>query len=127
MSHAACPTRRNQSVAARSAALLVAASLGGFLANAAAQVRASAPQAVEVLASTVSLADLENTFWACDHAATVSGIMDARTAIECGTATEHLKLKKFGGDFNAMLGWWQQNKSARYQALDDALRTARLP
>jgi hypothetical protein len=61
---------------------------------------------------------LEKSFWACDYTATVHGIVDAGTAISCGIATENLRLRKFNGDFNAMLRWWHENKVGQYRALD---------
>ena len=69
--------------------------------------------------STLSTAEVERAFWACDHAATV-GRIDTGTAITCGGLTEMLKVRKFGGDFNAMLAWWRLHKEAEHLALDKA-------
>jgi hypothetical protein len=41
-------------------------------------------------------------------------------AVVCSAVTEDLKRTKFGGDFAAMLSWWQQNKVAEHAALDAA-------
>jgi hypothetical protein len=79
------------------------------------------------MAIVVDIADLEKAFWACDYTASVDGIVDAGMAIQCGIATEDLKLRKFNGDFNTMLSWWQQNKAGGYRALDRAYRAARHP
>jgi hypothetical protein len=127
MSHATGSNQRKLSTPARTAALLLSAALNGLCVNAAAQEPSRARPATEVRATDRSLADLERAFWACDHAATVSGVVDFPTAIACGGATEGLRLRRFNGDFNAMLSWWQQNKSAEHEALDNAYRVGRHP
>ena len=96
------------------AALLIAASLAGW----------GAPSAAEgASGEDLSVARLEKLFWACDHAAT-HGRIDTVTAMACGGFTERLKLRKFNGDFTAMLAWWQANKTAEHLALDSAGRNA---
>lgn len=74
------------------------------------------------------LTDLEKSFWVCDYAAT-TGPMDSGTAITCGSVTEALKQHKFGGEFNALLAWWQQHKQAEHLGLAKAgsLSVARIP
>ena len=59
-----------------------------------------------------TLAALERTFWLCEHAAAQS-LLDLGTATQCSVVTEALKARRFGGDFKAMLAWWQANKDAR--------------
>ena len=93
------------------AVLLTAASLTGWSSNATAHDPAHARRDIAVAAAVQSLAELEAAFWACDHAATVHGILDAGIALACGVATESLRRRKFDGDFEAMLSWWQQNKA----------------
>jgi hypothetical protein len=66
--------------------------------------------------------NLEKQFWACDHAAATRGVGIGDGEI-CGEIYEDLKRSKFGGDFPAMLGWWQQNKAAEYLALAAGGRT----
>jgi hypothetical protein len=61
--------------------------------------------------------ELEPAYWACDHAATVS-MLDAPSAMYCGQVTEDLLQRRFGGDFDAMLAWWRENKSAQHAALE---------
>ena len=96
------------------AAWVIAASLAGW----------GAPSAAEgASGEDLSVAKLERLFWACDHAAT-QGRIDTGTAIACGGFTERLKLRKFNGDFAAMLAWWQANKAAEHLALDTAGRSA---
>ena len=58
-------------------------------------------------------ATLEGAFWACDYVATVYG-PDSTPVNECSAVTEELRKKRFGGDFNEMLGWWRQNKPAEH-------------
>ena len=67
---------------------------------------------------TVSLTQLEQVFWICDHAATKGGI-DGDTAILCVAVTDELQKRKFSGDSERMLTWWRQNKPAQHKALDD--------
>lgn len=74
-------------------------------------------------AELMSLAEIERGFWVCDHAATNDRI-DGSAAITCGSLTEVLKQRKFGGDFNAMLAWWRQHKEAQHQALANGSGTS---
>lgn len=107
-------TGRRQPVMMSAAATLVAASLVGWAAPGAAQTAVGAE---------MRLADLEKAFWACDHAATTRRV-DVDTAVTCVALTDTLKLRKFNGDFNAMLAWWRQHKEAEHLALAAADRNA---
>ena len=71
-------------------------------------------------------ADLEKQYWACDYAATTRGVWLVEGAM-CGEVYEDLKRSKFGGDFQAMLRWWQQNKAAEHLALAAVSRTVAAP
>jgi hypothetical protein len=72
-----------------------------------------------------ALAALERKFWLCEHAAT-QFVLDLGTATQCSVVTENLKAQRFGGDFKAMLAWWQANKEARLaQAAGSARPVAR--
>jgi hypothetical protein len=124
MSHASVSTNPRRSISVQTAGLVLSAALSCLCLNAGAQEPARARQVV-AFAPERTLPDLEKAFWACDYTATVHGIVDAGTAIPCGIATEDLRQRKFNGDFNAMLGWWQQNKAAEYRALDRTYRAAR--
>lgn len=75
-----------------------------------------------------ALATLEREFWRCDHAAT-QALLDSGTAEACGTVTEALKNRRFGGDFTAMMAWWRANKDAEHRAASAASprRLARTP
>jgi hypothetical protein len=79
----------------------------------------TAPQQVALASSP--LAALENAFWACDYAGT-NGSVDADTGIACIELTRELKMKKFSGDFEALVAWWQQHKPAQHRALAAARR-----
>ena len=78
-----------------------------------------APQPV-ALASNSTVA-LEKTFWACDYAGT-HGWVDSDTGILCSSVTQELKVRKFSGDYDALLAWWRQNKPAQHQLLSAAAR-----
>ncbi len=69
--------------------------------------------------ANLPMAELERAFWVCDHAATI-GRVDSGTAITCGALTEMFKQRRFNGDFNALLAWWQLNKEAEHLALANA-------
>jgi hypothetical protein len=56
--------------------------------------------------------ELEKTFWECEHAASAR-MLDAVMAAHCDAVTDELKKRKFGGDFERLLQWWQQNRLAR--------------
>jgi len=96
------------------AALLAAASL----------VAAATPARAQAgIGAELRMAELERAFWACDHAATV-GLIDSGTAITCASLTDTLKVRKFNGDFNAMLAWWREHKQAEHLALETPAPTA---
>lgn len=61
--------------------------------------------------------ELEQAYWACDHA-TTNHAYDRATAMACSVIYEKLKAQKFSGDFCQMLAWWRQHKAAMYQTLD---------
>lgn len=117
MSHANRPTHHSIRHAGRAATLVLAA-LGCASLGATGHEVTRAAQTVGV-APASRLADLEKAFWACDHAATVQGVIDARSAVACGAVTEGLRVRGFNGDFAAMLSWWKRNKPAQHRALDE--------
>jgi hypothetical protein len=57
-----------------------------------------------------SVPELGAVFWHCDRLASVS-LVDPATAALCSQFTEELRVVKFGGDFDSMLGWWRQRKA----------------
>jgi hypothetical protein len=69
------------------------------------------------------LADLERAFWECDYAVTTSGVSLGEGAW-CVEITDEVKRRKFAGDFEAMLGWWQRHKTDEHRAL--AVRQAEI-
>lgn len=68
-------------------------------------------------------ATLEKAFWGCCYAATTRGVMGWE-GLSCGEVYEDVKRIRFGGDFQAMLTWWQKNKGANHQALAEAAGAA---
>jgi hypothetical protein len=60
-------------------------------------------------------AELERAFWLCDYAGT-TGPVDVDTAMACSSIYEDLSIRKFKGDLDAVLLWYQQNKAVQYQA-----------
>lgn len=99
-------------VLALSAALVVSGT------QSSAQGQTNEQHPAETGAAQQTLADLEKAFWVCDHAATVYGVLDLGTAAACAAATRDFRLKRFNGDLNAMLSWWQRNKAHQHQLLD---------
>ena len=81
-----------------------------------AEQRSLSPRSLQARAVVLRVADLEKAFWMCDYAATTRGV-HAIPASMCSAVTDELKTKKFGGDFEQMLGWWRQNKLAEHQKL----------
>ncbi len=75
--------------------------------------------AVETEVAANELADLEKAFWICDYEATIYGVGEV-DAEACGTVTEGLKRVKFGGDSDAMVDWWRDQKYAVHDALERA-------
>jgi len=67
-----------------------------------------------------SIAELENGFWVCDYVATTRGIY--ATPVEmCSTIMDELLTRKFGGDYEGLLGWWRENKIVQHQTLEAAI------
>jgi hypothetical protein len=106
------PTNSCISRLARAAALavLAAALVGGAPT---AHTNGAEPALPPQVAS-VGLADLEEAFWVCDYTATMRGSADTAA---CAAVYEAIKEQRFGGDFDKLLDWWQQNKVTRHDAL----------
>ncbi len=64
-------------------------------------------------------AELEQTFWMCDHAA-AKGMIDVNHGAVCGAVTDELRREKFDGDFEKLLAWWRLNKAREHHKLDQA-------
>jgi hypothetical protein len=115
------PVNSNKADALTGAQLFVLA-LGAALAfsgaKLSAQEHSSEPHPAETGVAHPMLAALEDAFWVCDHAATTYGVLDMGTAAACAAATYDFRLRKFNGDFDAMLSWWQRNKAHQHQLLD---------
>lgn len=80
-------------------------------------VGALANEALPATDEEFNVADLERAFWACDYLASTQGV-SATPIAACKFATETLKKQKFGGDFDAFLTWWRQNKPAEHLKMD---------
>ena len=119
-------TRPASSSALHPVALVVAALLTCLSAQTYAEESASSSRSREMTRDRQTPGDLEKTFWACDYAASTRGVSVGESGI-CGENYEALKRIKFGGDFQAFLKWWQQNKVAEHQALAAGTRTAAVP
>jgi len=104
--------RRAVTTAAASAALLIAGVSTCF--GACAQERPGSPSYGESIHARTVSSGLETAFWKCDYAVTTSGVGLGEGAW-CAEISEELKRRKFAGDFQAMLVWWQQNKAAEYR------------
>ena len=109
-----------------SAALLFAAVLSCLSAQTYAEESAKSSRSSESVNARQAAANLEKQFWACDYAATTRGVGLGEGAI-CVEVYEDLKRSKFRGDYQAMLGWWQQNKAAEHLALAAGGRTIAAP
>jgi len=84
--------------------------------SALAQEPQRAPSAQPAHLVSVRLADLEDAFWICDYTATTRRAPAADIAT-CSAIYDALKERKFGGDFDKLLYWWQQNKVAQHERL----------
>ena len=100
-----------RAVALAAAIIVVFALTGG---SSAAAKEPAAPHQVALASSP--FATLEKAFWACDYAGT-NGSVDADTGIACIELTRELRMKKFNGDFEALVAWWQQHKPMQHGAL----------
>jgi hypothetical protein len=84
--------------------------------GAAAQGTQETPAQHAVHLASASIADLEQAFWVCDYTAATRRASDVQIGI-CADAYDALKARKFAGDFEALLLWWQHNKADRYARL----------
>jgi len=90
--------------------------LGVGLAGASAQELQRAPTATAIFGES-NLVDLEDTFWICDWSSTLSRLGATQIA-SCASAAEELKARKFGGEFEKLIAWWQKNKAAVHRRLN---------
>jgi hypothetical protein len=82
--------------------------------SAGAQQSSRAPVLGAVQLASADLADLETAFWTCEYAATTRGNANIEN---CTAIYAALKSRKFEGDFDGLLQWWQQNRDAMYRRL----------
>ena len=83
--------------------------------------RSLSPRPLQARAVVLRVADLEKAFWICDYAATTGGVQATPVSM-CSAVFDELKTKKFGGDFEQLVGWWRQNKLAEHQKLESGGR-----
>jgi hypothetical protein len=75
----------------------------------------------------LSDAQLEDRFWSCDVLATTQ-VLPAHAAAQCAQWADELKQRRFGGDFDQLLAWWQARKPAEHaRRLDTPRLTRRSP
>ena len=98
-------------------AALVLAALASMQNVRASEVR---PPSIAPQFANASLADLESAFWTCDYVATTHG--PSGDVERCVAAYETLKQRKFDGDFDALVAWWQVHKPEQHQRLESRLR-----
>lgn len=125
MTRTAISNQRPTSSPARLLTTLSVAGALGLGSLACADERTDSLQLASAVEARRTPADLERTFWRCDHAATTRWV-GAGEGAECVAIYEELKRMKFGGDFPALLRWWEQNKKAEHQALAAANAAAKL-
>ena len=99
-------------VSVTSTALMLAIGLAGVSAQ---EVQKS-PTAAAVLGKS-NLVELEDTFWICDWSSTQSRL-DATQITACAAVAEELKARRFGGEFEKLIAWWQKNKAAAHERLN---------
>ena len=106
--------RCNSSAFKKFAVSAAMAAVLGCMGSVSAQVPAGARSPAAVVLASVNLADLEAAFWACEYAATTRGAASIAT---CPAVYDALKERKFGGDFDGLLKWWEQNRVSEYRRL----------
>lgn len=98
------------------ACTLALVTIGVYCEGASAEQWSVPPQAVQARVDVLRSADLEKAFWLCDYTATNRGVHAVPAAL-CSAVTDELRHEKFGGNFEEMLRWWQQNKPAEHDKL----------
>jgi hypothetical protein len=78
------------------------------------QLNSSPASAVQVTVGGSRADNLAAAFWFCDYVATTRGV-EATPIAMCSAAYDELKTVRFGGDFAALLDWWQQNKIVEHR------------
>ena len=82
-------------------------------------VAQTASQSGPTQVSTPHATNLEEAFWVCDYLATTRGT-SATSTETCAAIYDELKARKFDGDFDKLLAWWQANKGVAHQKLAEA-------
>ncbi len=75
----------------------------------------------------LTMAQLEDRFWTCDVLATTH-VLPAQEGAQCALWTDEFKQRRFGGDLDQLLAWWQAHKPAEHgRRLATALAARRTP
>ncbi len=90
------------------ATLLAATTIAVACLGAATLVHATSPDL-----SSLDSDRLERLFWDCDARSTQEALSLGDGAL-CVSISDALKLRRFDGDFERMLGWWSARKAAEY-------------
>lgn len=98
--------------------LALAVALSGYASGATAQQHQETPVIAADPASLTgaSLADLEHVFWACDYTASAFGPAHVDVDL-CQGTYDALKQRKFGGEFERLLAWWEHNKPVQHERM----------
>lgn len=114
--------RSNSEMAIRLSLCVTACALAMAAATTVAEVGGvrTASQLEPPQVSASDTANLEDAFWACDYVATTRGTSATPTEF-CAAIYDELKAKKFAGDFDKLLAWWQVNKDVAHQKLAGAV------
>lgn len=100
-------SRRPSAVLKLASAAILAALAGGVWAQ-------TTGGASTIQSAGARLADLETAFWVCEYAATTRGNANVEN---CAAIYSALKERKFGGDFEELLKWWQQNRESVFRRI----------
>ena len=116
----------NRRLAPSAAAVWICLAVSGPLTctGAHADGQETAPASPGVAIDQFTSADLERVFWECDYVATTRG-MGLEEGAYCADIYDKMKRTKFGGDFHAMLAWWQRSKAPEHAAFATQRRVAR--
>lgn len=61
----------------------------------------------------LTLAQLEDRFWTCDLLAT-RHVLTGQDGAQCALWTDEFKQRRFGGDLDQLVAWWQARKPTEH-------------
>jgi hypothetical protein len=62
----------------------------------------------------VPLSTVEVEYWNCDYAAS-TGLLGFSEAAACSAIFEDIKARKFNGNFQEFMKWWNENKQKEHK------------